>query len=177
MYRLFAALPVPVQISNQLAALQTGLTGAAWRPIENFHITLRYFGDVSAERADELDRQLAQLDSRAFRVRLQGVGWFGRRKPRAVWAGVEDCPHLRHLSSTCERIARRLGLPADKHPFTPHITLAYLHNTPPEDVHLWADAHKVFTAGPIKFDAFHLYSSQLGNGPSRYTVEAGYPLR
>lgn len=176
MFRLFAALPVSADTSNQLAALQTGLIGAAWRPIENFHITLRYFGDLSAELAEELDRELAQIEAGAFNVRLQGVGWFGRRKPRAVWAGVEESAPLRDLSSKCERAARRLGLPPDKHPFTPHITLAYLHHTSPEDLHIWADARKYFTAEPLRFEGFHLYSSQLGNGPGRYRVEADYPL-
>lgn len=176
MHRLFAALPVSADVSNQLATLQTGLSGAAWRPIENFHITLRFFGDVPGELAEELDRELAQINASEFSIQLNGVGWFGRRKPRAVWTRVAESAHLCDLSSECERTARRLGLPPDKRPFTPHVTLAYLHNTPPENVHIWASARQSFTAGPLKADRFHLYSSRLGNGPSRYTAEVDYPL-
>jgi 2'-5' RNA ligase len=50
MYRLFAALPVPEDLWEGLAALQDGLPGASWRPEENFHITLRFFGDLTHAR-------------------------------------------------------------------------------------------------------------------------------
>ena len=53
--RLFAALPIPPDTARELKRLQKGVPGARWRPLENFHITLRFFGDVE-------DRQLEDLD-------------------------------------------------------------------------------------------------------------------
>ena len=177
MYRLFAALPVPPDITARLEPLQTGLIGASWRPPINFHITLRFFGDVSPSLARDLDLELAEIAADEIEIELTGIGWFGTRQPSAVWAGVAECGALRELSACCERSARRLGLPPDKRPFTPHITLAYLHGTSPEDVHGWAEARQSFTAGPFMARSFHLYSSTLGKGPSRYTQEADYVLK
>ena len=176
MYRLFAALPVPPEITDALIPLQKGLSGASWRPPENFHVTLRFFGDVGHALARDLDSALAEISAPQMELELAGVGWFGRREPTAVWARVADNDALRDLAGRCERAARRLGLSPDKRPYTPHVTLAYLHGTPPDAVQAWAEARMSFTAGPFWADSFHLYSSHMGKGPSRYVAEADFVL-
>ena len=176
MLRLFAALPVPADVSRQLTPLQNNLSGASWRPIENFHITLRFFGDVSRDLAYELDREIAEIPAGPFQLSLRGCGYFGKREPRAVWAGVEASGPMERLAGACERVARQLGLPAEKRPFRPHITLAYCHGTTPEEAARFQQRHIDFAAGPWTADRFHLYSSRLGQGPSRYVAEADYPL-
>ena len=143
MYRLFAAIAVPEDIGDELAGeLQTGLLCASWRPQINFHVTLRFFGEISHELAIDLDHALGEIEVSTFEIELDGVGWFGRRSPTAIWARVRETDALRSLSAQCERAARRLGLAAEKRPFVPHVTLAYLHDIPLEDVVQWADRHK-----------------------------------
>ena len=176
MYRLFAALPVPIEIWPGLTACQKGLTGASWRPDVNFHITLRFFGDLDHRTAQDLDEVLGEINASRFELDLERMGWFGRREPSAVWARVRENEALRALSAQCERAARRLGLPPDKRPFTPHVTLAYLHGTPLEEARRWVEAHHAYRSGPFTADRFHLYSSHMGTGPSRYIAEADYVL-
>ncbi len=176
MYRLFAALPVPADLAPALIALQRDLPGARWRPERNFHITLCYYGEVSEAKARDLDDLLGEISAAAFEVSFEGAGWFGRREPTAVWARVRESDALRALASQCERAARRLALGLDRHPFTPHVTLAYLHETPLEAARGWAEARQSFRGGPFEADMFHLYSSHMGDGPSRYVAEADYPL-
>ncbi len=176
MYRLFAALPVPAEFHPSLVKTQTGLSGASWRPAENFHITLRFFGDVSHASAHDLDELLAEISCPPFEVSLEGMGWFGRREPTAVWARVRESDALRALSAQCERAARRLGLEPDRRPFTPHVTLAYLHGTPLDETHAWVERHHAYRSGPFWAEGFHLYSSHSGKGPSRYVAEADYVL-
>ena len=141
MYRLFAALPVPETFHPGLVETQAGLAGASWRPAENFHITLRFFGNVSHASARDLDELLSEISCPPFEVSLEGMGWFGRREPTAVWARVRESDTLRALSAQCERAARRLGLEPDRRPFTPHVTLAYLHGTPLDETRAWVEHH------------------------------------
>ena len=176
MYRLFAALPVDPDIAPGLKALQTGLAGASWRPERNFHITLRFFGDLGYSQARDLDDLLGEIRAPALEIRLEGVGWFGRREPSAVWARVRETDELRALAGQCERAARRLGLPADRRNFTPHVTLAYLHGTTPQEVAAWAEPRHAYCSDTFWVDSFHLYSSHMGDGPSRYVAEADYVL-
>ena len=177
MLRLFAALPVPPEVSGALLKLQKNLPGAHWRPQENFHITLCFYGEVSDTAARDLDELLVEIETPAFNVALEGAGWFGRREPSAVWARVRESDELRGLASACARAARRLGLPLERAPFTPHVTLAYCHGTPLEEARAWAERHHAFSAASWQAGHFHLYSSRARpSGPSRYVAEADYPL-
>ncbi|MBA3068728.1 MAG: RNA 2',3'-cyclic phosphodiesterase [Hyphomonas sp.] len=177
MLRLFAALPVPPDVSGALLKLQKDLPGAHWRPQENFHITLCFFGEISHTAARDLDELLGEIETPAFELALEGAGWFGRREPTAVWARVRESDELRGLASACARAARRLGLTLDRAPYTPHVTLAYCHATPLEDARTWSERHQTFRSAPWLAGAFHLYSSRArASGPSLYVAEADYPL-
>lgn len=179
MFRLFAALPVPAEISASLRKLQKDLPGARWRPEENFHVTLCFYGTLSDDQARDLDGLLGEIETDAFDLKIEGMGWFGRREPSAVWARVGESDELRSLARQCERAARRLGFPLEKHPFTPHITLAYLQDAPLDKVQEWTAARQTYRSAPFRARLFHLYASipRRGGGPSRYNPMADYPLR
>jgi 2'-5' RNA ligase len=177
MLRLFAALPLPPEISRPLRKLQKELVGARWRPEENFHVTLCFFGELRHTQARDIDELLGEIEAPAPTLSLEGAGWFGRREPTAVWARVRESDELRGLASACERAARRLSIPLERRPFTPHVTLAYCHATPLEDARAWTERHQAYISEPWQAGAFHLYSSQKRDGgPSRYIAEADYPL-
>jgi RNA 2',3'-cyclic 3'-phosphodiesterase len=177
MLRLFAALPVPPEITRHLLALQKDLPGASWRPEENFHITLCFFGDLSHNTARDLDELLGEIEAPALELAVEGVGWFGRREPTAVWARIRESDELRGLSAACARAARRIGIRLERAPYTPHITLAYCHGTPLDDARTWTERHQGHRSDAWQAAGFHLYSSQSrASGPSRYVPEADYPL-
>lgn len=176
MYRLFAALPVPPHIAELLVPLQKGVTGASWRPPENFHVTLRFFGEVDRHLAEELDESLAEIKGRQMKLALAGGGWFGRREPTTLWAGLDPNEALASLAAACERAARRLGFPREPRRFRPHVTLAYCHGTTLAAAEAFTSGLSDFRTPEFWVDRFHLYSSHFGSGPSRYVPEADYPL-
>ncbi|MEM6626713.1 MAG: RNA 2',3'-cyclic phosphodiesterase [Pseudomonadota bacterium] len=174
--RLFAALSLPDEIADLLTPLQRGTPGASWRPRENFHITLRFFGDLDGAVARDLDEELAQITETPFEIQLEGAGSFGGREPHALWIGVAPHPTLNRLAGACERAARRLNLTADKRRFKPHVTLAYCHGTQDDDAAAFISRLASFESPPFWVESFQLYSSRMGKGPSRYLDEAVYPL-
>lgn len=176
MYRLFAALDIPLDIGEALQSISRGVSGASWRPIENYHITLRFFGEMDHDTAKALDEELGAIDAPQMQLRLKSTGWFGGSDPHAIWAGVEPHPDLKELAGKCERAARRIGLPREKRHFRPHVTLAYCHGTPMDEAMKFCQKHALLDIGPFWVDRFHIYSSWSGEGPSRYVCEAEYPL-
>ena len=48
--RLFAALDLPDHIAEPLLWLMRGVGGAKWRPRENLHLTLRFFGEIDQSK-------------------------------------------------------------------------------------------------------------------------------
>ena len=135
MIRLFAAVAVPEHIGEGLVRHQAGPDGARWRPVEAFHITLRFAGDLPENQADDFQSELSVVGGRPFDLTLAGVGAFGEGQDiHAVWAGVEDSADLRRLAKACETAARRAGLAADTRAYKPHVTLAYLRRPDPAKV-------------------------------------------
>jgi len=174
--RLFVAIPVPDAIADHLVLLQRAVGGAAWRPRENFHLTLRFFGEIDEMLARDLDDALGQIVAAPFEMRLSGVGSFGGREPSALWAGAEAPPVLDRLASACERAARRAGLAPEKRSFKPHVTLAYLHGTTDQEAASFHARAAALRTDLFWVDHFAMYSSWRTRSASRYIEEAVYPL-
>ena len=177
MPRLFTGLEVPSDIGFLLSLKRGGLTGARWVDPENYHITLRFIGDVDGQTADEVADSLDRLaNSMRFTVRLTHLGSFGGDKPRALFAGVEPSEALTRLQAAQERVLQRAGLPPEGRKFVPHVTLARLRGTSAEEL-----ARFIAEAGrfePLTFPVgrFVLFSSKDSVGGGPYVVEQSYPL-
>ena len=178
MIRLFAALAIPFDITEHLAGRQSGLPGARWRPAETLHITLRFFGDIPENQAEDLASELSRVTGPPLTLSLNGVGAFGEGTDiDAIWAGVEANPALEILAGRCEAAARRAGLKPDTRVYTPHVTLAYLRRPEPAPVAAWIQANSLLKSPPFTVDAFGLYSSWRTSEGSRYELEQVHRLR
>lgn len=176
MPRLFTALEIPRDAALSLSLLRGGLPGARWIDVENYHITLRFIGDVEGHVADDIANELDRVRRPAFTLALSGVGAFGQKKPHAVWAGVTASPDLSALQAEIERICQRLGVSPDPRKFMPHVTLARLRNTSPVEVATYLSARGNFSAAPFRVGRFVLMSSRDSVGGGPYIVEEAWPL-
>ena len=175
--RLFAAIGLPDNVRKPLLALQSGLPGASWRPRENLHLTLRFFGDVDERKAEDLDFELGKIAAPAVELTLKGAGWFGRLEPHALWIGAEPDAALLSLQAKCERAARRAGLEAETRNLQPHVTLAYLKDTPVDKLAAFTQALGTFRCEPVTISRFSLYASWLTRGEANiYQPVTGYAL-
>ena len=177
MIRLFTALEIPDSVALRLAMLQGGLEGARWIERDDFHITLRFFGDVREDVAADLDEELGAIVSDRFDVEIEGTGEFGHGKPRALWAGVKPSPALVQLQARQESIARQLSLMTEKRKFMPHVTLARLNRSlSAAEIIPWLQAHSLFAAPVFTASSFVLMSSRSSVGGGPYVVERRYPF-
>ncbi|MBX3596512.1 MAG: RNA 2',3'-cyclic phosphodiesterase [Rhizobiaceae bacterium] len=176
MPRLFTALEIPRDAALSLSLLRGGLPGARWIDVENYHLTLRFFGDVEGHVADDIANALDRVRRPAFQLTLSGVGAFGGKKPHSIWAGVAASPDLFALQAEIDRISARLGLPSDARKFTPHVTLARLRNASPDAVAHYLSARGNFSTMPFKVGRFVLMSSRDSTGGGPYIVEEAWPL-
>ena len=175
--RLFVGLDLPEELRERLAGLAGGVPGARWVPAENFHITLRFIGEVAAHQAEEIDHALAALHARRFALVLAGVGTFTRAgRETTLWVGVARNPALDRLQSKIETACQRIGLPPERRRFAPHVTLARLDNAAPGRLAAFVQAHNLLRAEPVAVEHFTLFSSRLGKEASVYTAEVAYPL-
>ena len=176
MPRLFVAIDLPSAVRERLSPLCSGLPGARWITPENYHLTLRFCGDIDLSTAESLAESLADIARPSFELRLAGLTAFGNAKPRAVVARVEPNRALSELQAQHERIAQRVGLAPESRKYTPHVTLARLRNARPRAVADYLATRGGFESESIPIDRFVLFSArdQVGGGP--YVVENVYPL-
>ncbi|MCV3767360.1 RNA 2',3'-cyclic phosphodiesterase [Rhizobium sp. TRM95796] len=176
MPRLFTALEIPQSAALSLSLLRGGLPGARWIDRENFHLTLRFIGDVDHRTADDLVNGLDRVHRTQFDLSLVGTGLFGSKKPHSIWAGVQPSAALNALQADIERVCQRIGLPPEPRKFMPHVTLARLKNARVEDVVHYMNGRGNFSAGPFTVTRFVVMSSRDSVGGGPYVVEEVYPL-
>jgi 2'-5' RNA ligase len=174
--RLFTGLELPSEIAAELSMLRGGISGARWIPPENYHITLRFIGDIDEGFAHEIGMSLGMVRRPSFSVTLEGLDVFGGDKPRAIVVRARSEPALMELQADMERLLRRLGAPPEPRKFTPHVTLARLRGATSSGVAAYLGARGYFPS--LRFEAarFVLYSSRDSVGGGPYLVEGDYPL-
>jgi len=176
MPRLFTGLEIPAEIGHTLSSLRGGLPGARWIDPENYHVTLRFIGDIDGMYANEVASMLFRVNRKPFEVRLQGLTSFGGKKPRAVVAAVEPSRPLIELQAEHERLMQRVGLEPEGRKYIPHVTLARLRESSSRQVADYLAVRAPFRSPSFQVARFVLFSSRASIGGGPYVVEAAYPL-
>jgi 2'-5' RNA ligase len=174
---LFVAVDLPEDARDRLADLATGLPGADWVESEQYHLTMRFIGEVDVPAFRSIVDGLSAVSMRAFYFDLRGVGVFPLRgAPEILWAGVPRCNGLITLRHKIESALGRRGIPAEKRKFFPHVTLARLREAEEEWVGRYVTANSLLSIPEIPVRAFHLYSSKLTPHGAIHTLEETYAL-
>lgn len=178
MPRLFTGFALPPEVADDLARYRGGLSGARWVDPSDYHVTLRFLGDVDNATAQDVhDRLVLTRRTGPVTIAFDGLAAFGGNKPHAIIASVAGDPTLTEIQGEHERIARGAGLPPEHRRFTPHVTLARLkRGTAATDVAGHLAQAGLFTRLDFRADAVCLYSARESRGGGPYIVEAAYPL-
>jgi RNA 2',3'-cyclic 3'-phosphodiesterase len=176
--RMFIALTLPPPVRNELAQLPRPMRGLAWTRPEQFHLTLRFLGDVTDEERERMVARLAGVRVEPFVLPIEGVGTFPpNRPPRVVFVGVgSGHPRLHQLRQRIDDAVLASGLPLDVRTFHPHVTMARCSGELNPAVQRWLHTHRDFAAPPIRVEAFDLYSSDLQPGGAIHTLRQHFPF-
>lgn len=162
MPRLFVAIDLPDTHVDTLQRLRTEAFDARWTPAEQYHLTLRFIGDTAADRVPAIEEALGSLSVPAFILRGKGLGVFpSRRRPRVLFANVDQTTPLVEVQADVERACQRAGLDPDPKAFHPHVTIARLKGARPREVRSYLKTHQGVTLAPFTVQQFHLYESRL----------------
>lgn len=131
--RTFIAIELEEAVLDGLAQVQEQLKedGATrvvrWVRPGGIHLTLKFLGNVPAQRIDGIGQALKRACTGfgPFTLTFGGLGCFpSARRPRVVWVGVQgDTETLARLQEAIEEEVAPLGFPTEKRGFSPHLTL------------------------------------------------------
>jgi 2'-5' RNA ligase len=192
---LFIALDVDDAIRAHITRFLDGIRGFApdgrWVKPESLHITLKFIGEQSDEKVEDIKRALETITAKMFEINIRGYGFFPTsRTPRVFWIGIDPGNELTALAAAMDEELSALGIPKEEHAFSPHLTLARggaksgsprKQKDDKANNNLQRLQEKLAALPPLEFGTmtareFFLYHSQLSPSGSRYTKLAGFAL-
>lgn len=129
--RTFVAVVLPQDVKQAIGSVESQFRKSAprvrWVSPENLHITLKFLGNVDADRLSDVEAAVREAVKglKPFRLEFRGAGAFpNQKKPRVIWIGIEGEVSL--LSEAAERVDKALvdiGFEAEDRPFRGHVTI------------------------------------------------------
>ncbi len=181
--RLFVALEITSSARENLAALIDNLRAVApqakWVRPENLHVTLKFIGEVPDTKTAEVASILRVLcgvyqgvRSQPVNLCFRGLGFFpDHKRPRVFWVGIEASANLKRLSADIGKATEKLGIPSERRPFSPHLTLARFEPPRlPEKLSAAIQQSAKRDFGSLHACEFHLIKSKLKSSGAEYTT-------
>jgi 2'-5' RNA ligase len=141
--RVFLALPFASSDKETVAALQARakslFSNVHWIPSDNFHITLKFFGEVSERRVDEIVAACPGVAAgvRPFALTFGSLDFFGRlRQPRVLFIKEGEWPD--DFKALVDKVVAKFYDPGER-PLTAHLTLAKFREAHGKDEEISAD--------------------------------------
>jgi len=160
--RLFIALDISEEAKKHLQESQKKLQtdNNKLTLAKNFHLTLKFLGEVTPAKAEEIKKRLQNITFKQFTAMLDGTGVFPDEKYiRVVWVGIEPSDIIKTLQQKIDNALEGL-FPKEKE-FQQHITLARVKNV--KDKKQFAEHIKKISITPVSFEIkeFKLIESKL----------------
>ena len=176
--RLFSALDPPDALRAQGAQLRaSGALDARWTPPDQYHVTLRFVGEVDPERAAGLDAALSQADAPPPACHPYGLDVLpSRRHPSVLVVGLDRTDSLLALYEAVSAALEAEGVDPTDRRYRPHLTLARLDDVGAETVHRFLERHDAGALPAFRPTQFHLYESTLTPDGAVHDRWASYAL-
>jgi len=130
--RAFIAIELPGELRQALSHLQARLKAGGQFPVKwadphSIHLTLKFLGNIAADRAEEITRTMneAVQGISPFQLEVRELGVFPNpRRVQVIWVGIRgELEPLGWLQQHIESRLSPLGFDPEPRRFTPHLTL------------------------------------------------------
>lgn len=181
--RLFYAVNFLEEVKQKFSIISSELRNfnepIKFEPIEKFHLTLLFLGNVDENLMNELISQTKTISQNFNRTNLvfDRIGVFKDYKnPRVIWVGAKENELLRNLSIQLRELAQTLKMNLDEKPFSPHITLGRVKGMLSRDFIEFLKSFKV-NSFESSVDSFELMESQLEKTGAKYFIKEKFNFK
>ncbi|HXI60792.1 MAG TPA: RNA 2',3'-cyclic phosphodiesterase [Polyangia bacterium] len=185
--RSFVAVTLPPPVQVRVLAAAASLAPAfpqgvvRWsRKVENLHVTLKFLGNVAADRLEQLGQALVQRLQTVppFAIAVRGFGAFP--SPRAasiIWAGIDDPQQgLAGVAAIVGEVTASFGFVPEDRVFRGHVTVGRTREREVVDARAALASWSDHAFGDVAVGEVCIYESQLGREGSTYVLRCRAPL-
>ncbi len=179
--RSFIAIEIPDDAKHKLGEIEIllksdGQSGVKWVNPDSIHLTLKFLGNIAANRTEEISAAVKESvrGVSPFQLKIEGLGTFPNlKRAQVVWVGLKgEVEKVENLQQQLERNLEMIGFPAERRAFTPHLTLARVNDRASADERQRIGRRikeTSFEAGVLKVDSINLMKSQLSRQGAVYS--------
>lgn len=177
--RLFTAIDPTDEVRQQLRSIQAeSELSVRWSTPEQFHVTIRFIGEVDESQAHDYDAALDSLNVGSVECEPYGFDVLpSRRSPRVLTLGLERTDEIMELYKQVSKILESEGLAPEDRKYKPHITVARLDHGDRDAVHEFLQSHKQESFPTFSANELVLYESTLTPDGAIHEPFATYPVK
>jgi 2'-5' RNA ligase len=166
--RLFVAVWPPALLTEHLRLMdRPARAGLRWTTEDQWHVTLRFLGDLATPEEEALRDSLARVA--AMESGPEATAGPHPRPLGPVW--VLPVAGLAHLAETIGAVTSDVGQPASHRSYRGHLTLARARHRS-----LFRGLPQTAVAGVWTVTEVTLVRSHLGSNGARYDIVGRWPL-
>ncbi|MDF1548760.1 MAG: RNA 2',3'-cyclic phosphodiesterase [Bacteroidales bacterium] len=97
-----------------------------WVSAENFHITLKFLGEIETSLIPEIKKSVQTVanQTRKFKIQLKGLGQFKKnRSTKVIWLGLSNFEKINNLAENVMLEMIGLGFEPENRPYSAHLTI------------------------------------------------------
>ncbi len=94
--RTFISIKLPPKILIKVKEIQDSLPEFSGKKteIKNLHLTLKFLGEISQEKLEEVRAKLREVDFPKFEVELKELGFFENQNSGIIWINLSNCENI-----------------------------------------------------------------------------------
>lgn len=173
--RLFIAVSVPEEVKQHAQAVRDRLRGGMdvkWVEYHNYHLTLKFLGEVPVSNLNPIKQQLVAVGQEAdpFELTPGPIGFFpNRNRPRVIFLDIQgELAKIRRLAERIDSRLSSLGFEPDQHRRF-HLTLGRFRSDRGSSQSMDLPDAAIFHHS-FRVDKFYLMESKLSNKGPEYQV-------
>ncbi|MGQ4833026.1 MAG: RNA 2',3'-cyclic phosphodiesterase [Candidatus Asgardarchaeia archaeon] len=146
---------------------------------QNLHYTLKFLGNVSEVKIEEIKEVLSKISLDSFEVEIGGMGSFpSLRRINVIWLGAKKGgDKLVELAKQVDEALLKLNFPKEKRPFTPHLTICRIKTSRNKEALVkFLMSNQDIEIGSLLVNEFRLKKSTLTPKGPIYETLASFKL-
>lgn len=178
--RSFLAINLPRDLKEEIGKLVSGLNYPGIKKVspENFHITMRFLGEIDDRQAEAIKKKLGEIEAEKFKVSLDKICFFpNENRMRVIWIGVkEGQDKIINLQKEIDLRLEELGFPKEQNEFKPHLTIARIKFIK-DKKRILEDAGCIKIEKSFTAESFDLMQSILDRSGPEYSIVSRFEFR